>query len=121
MKIDVNNAVTVITGAFLVIGAIYRLSQVEANIKAKISRVETNTLKAIDQLEDKLGVRFQETEKKLDIHLTEYSEKKVFLEYRLNGIDKAIEHKFNRLANWIKQVTGFLHKESGFQIRDDQF
>ncbi|MBD2197946.1 MULTISPECIES: hypothetical protein [Calothrix] len=121
MKIDVNNAITVISGLLLIIGAIYRLSQVESNINAKITKVETSILTTMDQLEDKLAIRFHDTEKKLDIHLTEYSEKKVFLDYRLNATDKAIEHKFNRLANWIKQITGFLGKESNFQIRDDQF
>lgn len=121
MKLDVNNAITIVSGVILIVGSIYRLSQVESNIKSQISKVEASTLKAIDDLEDKLIIRFYETEKKLDVHLAEYNEKKEFFEYRLNDCDKRIEHKFKRLANWVKQIAGFLNKESNFQIRDDQF
>jgi hypothetical protein len=99
MKVDVNNALTIIMGLLAVIGSIYRLAQVEANIISKINNLD----------------------KKVDVHLTEYSEKKQFVDYRLNANEKLIEHKFNRLAGWIKQITGFLGKESNFHIRDDQF
>ncbi|MEH2049576.1 hypothetical protein [Nostoc sp.] len=49
------------------------------------------------------------------------SDKENIYEYRLNNADKTIEHKFNRLANWITQIAGYLHKKTGFQIRDDKF
>ncbi|MCL6752261.1 hypothetical protein KBT16_15340 [Nostoc sp. CCCryo 231-06] len=54
--------------------------------------------------------------------VTQYqADKENIYEYRLNTTDKLIEHKFNRLANWVNQISGYLHKESGFQIRDDKF
>jgi DNA-binding HxlR family transcriptional regulator len=111
----------IILGTLAVIGAIYRLAQVEANINARISRLETTILVEVDQTKDGLTERLNKVEQGLAVHLVEYSEKKLFAEYRFNAIDKTVEHKFNRLANWITQIAGFLHKQSGFQIRDDKF
>ncbi|MBE9054173.1 hypothetical protein IQ243_28035 [Nostocales cyanobacterium LEGE 11386] len=121
MQIDVASTLSIVLGLITLAGAIYRLAQVEANINSKIARLESTLLTVVDQTKDNLSDRLVSIEKKIDIHLTEYAEKKVFVEYRFNATDKLIEHKFNRLANWIKQITGFLNKESGFQIRDDQF
>ncbi|WP_445629050.1 hypothetical protein [Nostoc sp. DSM 114167] len=121
MKIDINNALTIILGLLTLIGAIYRLAQVEANINAKINKVEITVLTAVDQLKDNFVDRLYTVERKVDVHLTEYSEKKLFVEYRLNGIESMVKHKFDRLANWVKQIAGFLNKQSNFQIRDDKF
>ncbi|MDZ8096724.1 MAG: hypothetical protein RMZ42_33020 [Nostoc sp. DedQUE05] len=121
MKIDINNAFTVVSLAFMLIAGIYRLAQIESNINAKINRVETTVLSAVDQLKDNLVDRLYTVERKVDVHLTEYSEKKLFVEYRLNGLESMIKHKFDRLANWVKQIVGFLNKQSNFQIRDDKF
>ncbi|MCC5640232.1 hypothetical protein LC593_31250 [Nostoc sp. CHAB 5844] len=121
MKIDVNNAFTLISLLSMLVVGGYRLAQIEADINTKIKAVETQLLTAVDQLKDNVTDRLYIAEKKLDIHLTEYSEKKQFVEYRLNANEKLIEHKFNRLVGWIKQITGFLNRESNFHIRDDQF
>ncbi|MDZ8093722.1 MAG: hypothetical protein RMZ42_17595 [Nostoc sp. DedQUE05] len=121
MKIDINNALTIILGLLTLIGAIYRLAQVEANINAKINRVENTVLAAVDHLKDNFVDRLYTVERKVDVHLTEYNEKKLFVEYRLNGIETMVKHKFDRLANWVKQIAGFLNKQSNFQIRDDKF
>ncbi|MEH2088041.1 hypothetical protein [Nostoc sp.] len=100
MKIDINNALTIAGGLILIIGAIYRLAQVEAKINDKIDDVD----------------------KKLEILLTQYAADKEYIYlYRLHTLDKAIEHKFNRLANWVTQIAVFLHKKTGFQIRYDKF
>lgn len=121
MKIDINNALTVVSGLLMVVGAIYRLAQVEANINTRITRLESTINRAVDELKDSLVDRLNSTEKKLDIHLTEYTEKKLFAEYRHNATDKLLEHKFNRLRGLIKQLAGFLNKESGFILRDDEY
>jgi hypothetical protein len=111
----------IILGTLAVIGAIYRLAQVEANINAKIARLESTIFTTVDNLKDNLVDRVSTTDRKLDIHLVECKEKKFFVDYLLNDADKKIEHKFNRLANWINQISGFLKKQSGFEIRDDKF
>ncbi|MCC5624449.1 hypothetical protein [Nostoc sp. CHAB 5715] len=54
MKIDVNNALTIILGLIAVIGSIYRLAQIEANINNRISRLEANILTVVDTLKDNL-------------------------------------------------------------------
>ncbi len=111
MKIDVNSTLTIILGLLALVGSIYRLAQVEFSINARISSLEYNLITKLDAVE-----------RRLDIHLTQYSaDKENIYEYRLNNADKALEHKFNRLSNWINQITGYLHKEGGFQIRDDKF
>ncbi|MCC5620194.1 hypothetical protein [Nostoc sp. CHAB 5715] len=121
MKIDINNAFTVVSLMFMLIAGIYRLAQIEASINARISNVQTNLLTAIDSLKDNFSDRLYVNEKKLDVHLTEYTEKKFFAEYRHNATDKLVEHKFNRLRGLIKQLAGFLNKESGFILRDDEY
>lgn len=111
MKIDVSSTLTIILGLIAIIGAIYRLAQIESNINLRISLMEYNLSKKIDS-----------TERKLDIHITQYqADKENIYEYRLNDTEKAIEHKFNRLANWIIQISGYLNKQGDFQIRDDKF
>ncbi|MHC5825019.1 MAG: hypothetical protein ACYT04_56540 [Nostoc sp.] len=111
MKIDISSTLTIILGLIALIGAIYRLAQVEANINARISLVEYSLI-----------TRMTEIERRLDVHVVQYeSDKENIYEYRLNDVNKTIQHKFDRLANWITQMSGFLHKQSGFQIRDDKF
>ncbi|MCC5606641.1 hypothetical protein LC612_07535 [Nostoc sp. CHAB 5834] len=122
MKIDINNALTIILGLLTLIGSIYRLAQIESNINGRISHVETSLLLALDNLKDSLVDRINVTNTKLEIHITKYEGDKEYIYlYRLNDNEKTIEHKFNRLANWITQVAGFLHRKTGFQIRDDKF
>ncbi|MBX9259412.1 hypothetical protein H1Q63_36775 [Desmonostoc muscorum CCALA 125] len=121
MKVDLNNAFTLISLVSMLVAGIYRLAQIEASINAKISNVQTNLLTAVDSLKDNFVDRLYVNEKKLDVHLTEYTEKKLFAEYRHNATDKLVEHKFNRLRGLIKQLAGFLNKESGFILRDDEY
>ncbi|MEH1802142.1 MAG: hypothetical protein V7L13_23870 [Nostoc sp.] len=122
MKIDINNILAIIIALLTIIGAIYRLAQIEANINSRISHVEANILIVVDSLKDGLIEKINTTNNKLEIHITEYKGDKEYVYlYRLNANDKAIEHKFNRLANWITQIAGFLHEKTGFQIRDDKF
>ncbi len=100
MKIDINNVLTIAVALLAIFGAIYRLAQIEAKINDKIDDVD----------------------KKLEILLTQYAGDKEYIYiYRLNDLEKTIKHKFDRLANWITQIAGFLHQKSGFQIRDDKF
>lgn len=81
----------------------------------------TSAIFKFAHLEAKIYERIASVDNKLQLHMTECEGDRQMYEYRLNATDKALEHKFNRLANWIKQLAGFLHKESGFQIRDDQY
>ncbi|MDZ8086513.1 MAG: hypothetical protein RMY16_13290 [Nostoc sp. DedQUE12b] len=122
MKIDVGNTLTIILGLLTLIGAIYRLAQVEANINSKISDNESKMLIIVDALKDSLVDKLNAINAKLEIHITKYEGDKEYIYiYRLNDNEKTIEHKFNRLASWITQIAGFLHRKTGFQIRDDKF
>jgi hypothetical protein len=121
MKIDINNAFTLVSLLFMLIGGIYRLAQIEASINTKISKTETSLLNAIDQLKDNFVDRLYAVEKKLDIHLTEYQGRKEHYDYRIHDFDGQLKHKFNRLRGLIKQLAGFLNKESGFVMRDDEY
>ncbi|MEH1817288.1 MAG: hypothetical protein V7L09_33495 [Nostoc sp.] len=122
MKIDLATSLTIILGLLALIGSIYKVAQVEANINARISRIEASTLLLLDSSKNDLIDRMNIIDNKLQIQITEYkSDKEYIFLYRLNSIEKTVEHKFNRLASWITQLSGYLHKESGFQIRDDKF
>lgn len=167
MKIDLNSALTLVSLVFMLVGGIYRLAQIEANINLKIKALETHLLGAVDALRDSVVERLYSVEKKLDIHLveyqhkeehralrikyvesqlvdaittvkenahqvhvmdktldihlTDYSNKKEYYDYRIHVFDQQLEHKFNRLVNLIKQLSGFLNKQSGFVMRDDEY
>jgi hypothetical protein len=121
MKIDLNNAATLFSFLFMVVGGIYRLAQIEGSINAKIKSVESNSLQKVDELRENVVDRLYKLEKKMDVHLTEYNATKEHYDYRINDFDKRLEHKFNRLRGLIKQLAGFLNKESGFVIRDDDY
>lgn len=111
MKIDIGNTLTIILGLLALIGSIYRLAQVEASINTRISSLEYSLISKLDLIE-----------RRLEIHVTQYQADKEYIYiYRLNDHEKTIEHNFNRLANWITQIAGFLHRKTGFQIRDDKF
>ncbi|MEH1810887.1 MAG: hypothetical protein V7K26_00100 [Nostoc sp.] len=122
MKIDINAALTIVLGLVALIGSIYRLAKVEADIHRRISHVEASTLVIVDVMKDILMEKINITNTELKIHVTKYEADKEYVYlYRLNNNEKTIEHKFNRLANWITQIAGFLHRKEGFQIRDDKF
>jgi hypothetical protein len=95
MKIDVNNALTIILGLIAVIGAIYRLAQIESSIVSKINNIE----------------------KKIDIHLAEYNGRDELVQYRLKGHDEMISHKFSRCWDEIKDIEKYLAKD-GFIPRE---
>lgn len=114
MKIDLVPTLSIIVGLLAIIGSIYRLAQMEANIIARMSLLEYS-----------LNTKISIVEAKIVGHLIQYDNDKEYIYmYRLNDNEKTIEHKFNRLANWINQISGYLNKqneETGFQIRDDKF
>ncbi len=96
--------------AFTILGGfaaiIWRLAQVKGEIE-----------KSIDSLKDYSFARITATEHRLDLHLTEYAGKKELIEYRLNGHDEAIDHKFKRCWDEIKDIQGHLAKD-GFIPRN---
>lgn len=87
----------------------------------RIAELKSKIYSAIEDLRDETEKTTTRIEHKLDIHLTEYGEKKMFTEYLIHNLDAKIEHKFKRLANWVRQISGFLNKQSDFQIRDDEY
>jgi glutamine synthetase type III len=132
MKIELGSAITIIVGLCALVGYIWQLAEIKADINARIVKsssdinlritsLESQLVTQIDGLKDTLVDRVYDTDKKLEVHLTEHKGEKLFSEYRHNSTDKLVEHKFNRLANWIDQIAGFLNKQSGFQIRDDKY
>lgn len=102
--------IEIILGFFALVGVIYRIAQAESSI-----------YKAIDALKDSVSERVSQQEHLLQLHLVEWQEKKEVYTYRFNSLEQLIKHKFDRLSNWIKQVGGFLNKQSGFIIRDDEW
>lgn len=118
MKIDIDSALTVALGMLSIVGAIYRLAQVEANINARITKVENHVLAAVDKLKDDFVVRLYTTERKLDVHLTEYEAKKEHYDYRIHDFDKRLEHQGKRIKDWIDQIVTHLYEKSSFILRD---
>jgi protein associated with RNAse G/E len=107
---DFKNYLDIILALCGLTAIIYRIAQVEAKI-----------YQAIDSLKDDLIKEVTTDKHKLELHLIEWQEKKENYAYRLASIEQLVKHKFERLANWIKQITGFLSRESNFIIRDDEW
>lgn len=121
MKIDINNALTAVSLFFMLIGGIYRLAQIEANINTRITKTEKHLLDAIDSVNDKFIEKFYDSDKKLEVHLARYEDHKLFTEGKINDLKMAIEHKFQRLSNWFSQVADLLYEHYKFRIKDDKF
>jgi hypothetical protein len=117
MKIDVNNALTIILGLIALVGAIYRLGQVEANIYAKISKVETNLLAEIDKVSDSTIKDLHQIQMDFSTHKADYSVRKEWHTETAHGLKQMIRHKFSRLNYHIIDIQRHLEKHSGFIVR----
>jgi len=148
----------IILGVAAIVGAIYRIAQVESNINARLARLQTKIDASVDVLKDTLLEKINSITQRIEIHLTEYQGKKEYLDYRIHDLEKdnlserlnsmqdrlnihlteyqgrkehydyrihdfdnRLQHKFNRLRDLIKQLAGFLNKQSGFVMRDDEY
>ncbi|PHJ59450.1 hypothetical protein VF14_27090 [Nostoc linckia z18] len=118
MKVDINNAFTIVSLLFMLVAGIYRLARIEASINARITNVQTNLLTAIDSVKDGLADKLHINDKKLDIHLTEYQGRNEHYTYLMNEFDKKLGHQGNRIKDWIDQIATHLHEKGGFIIRD---
>lgn len=63
MKIDINNAFTIVSLVSMLVAGIYRLAQIEATINAKISNVQVTLLSSVDSLKDNFVDRLYVNEK----------------------------------------------------------
>jgi len=111
----------IILGVAAIVGAIYRIAQVESNINARLARLETKIDASVDVLKDTLLEKINSITQRIEIHLTEYQGRKEHYDYRIHDFDNRLQHKFNRLRDLIKQLAGFLNKQSGFVMRDDEY
>jgi hypothetical protein len=136
MKIDLANSIPIMIGLVTLAGYIWQAAELKANISAKISSLESElkadisakvagleskTIIAVDLLKDELIKEILQNKHKIDLHLVEWNEKKEVYAYRFGSLESLIKHKFDRLANWIKQIANFLNKQSNFQTRDDEY
>jgi hypothetical protein len=118
MKVDINNAFTIVSLLFMLVAGIYRLARIEASINARITNVQTNLLLAVDSLKDNLVEKLHVNEKRLDIHLTEYQGRNEHYNYLFNDLNNKLGHQGNRIKDWIDQIAAHLHDKAGFIIRD---
>lgn len=82
-----------------------------------IAKSEAKVYKYIDDLVDKIFERQAKTEKDLAVHFSLYEERRESVDYQLNSLNQKIDHKFNRLHSWVKELQDFL-KEHGFFSRE---
>lgn len=116
MKID-GDALTLILGIMTLVGAIYRLAQVEANINTRISKVENNALNKIDELGDNTTKEIHAIQMDFLIHKADYQVRKEWQIETAHGLKQMITHKFSRLNFHVIDVQRHLEKNTGFIIR----
>lgn len=125
MKVDINNIFTVLSLAFMLVGGIYKLAQIEANINTKISKIEANLLTEIDGLKDRLIEKFYLVEKRFDVHLQDYVNYKDSVLLQHNGTSEQVKHVWSKTEKLfseqqtnIKDLQQFLQKQQDFRIRE---
>jgi len=121
MKININDTLTIILGFLTIIGAIYRLAQVEAAINARISKTETNVLIAIDQLKDSLSDTLHGVEKKLDIHLVEYQEKRFLSNIASRGLKVLLSTSLSGWRTGLSKFPNYCINSLGFRSPTTNF
>ncbi len=117
VKIDLTNALTIILGLITLIGAIYRLAQVEANINARIGKIEHNLLVEIDKVGDRTVGDLHQMQMEFSIHKADYTVRKEWQTDVAHGLKDMIKHKFSRLNYHIIDIQRHLEKNSGFVVR----
>ncbi|MBC6436221.1 hypothetical protein FM036_45660 [Nostoc sp. HG1] len=116
MKLD-SDGLTIILGLMTLIGAIYRLAQVEANINARITRIESSILIEVDKLGDNTTKEIHAIQVDFIILKADYAVRKEWHTETAYGLKQMIAHKFSRLNFHLIDVQRHLEKHSGFIIR----
>lgn len=116
-EMDVHNSITVIVGIITILGAVYKLAQVEANINIKIAGLETKSFLVVDNLKDQVGERITTLDRKVDIHLQDYTNYKDAILLQNNGLDGKINHTWAKTKELldsqkteIKEIQQTFHK-----------
>lgn len=70
----------------------------------QIAEMKNQIYKYIDSNNDNQNFRIAELEKNLAILRNSCEERKVFVDYQLHGLNEKLDHKYQRLANEIKNL-----------------
>lgn len=70
----------------------------------QFAEMKSTIYKYIDSNNDNQNFRIAELEKNLAIVRTSNDERKVFVDYQLHGLNEKLDHKYQRLANEIKNL-----------------
>lgn len=97
MQINIKDTLEVLVLLSAAAGMLYRLAKIEGRMESQITH-------AVYELK---------------LHLTACNGDKEMTEYRLNGLDEKIDHKFERLQSNQKEIQQFLQKTSSFVPRDN--
>lgn len=70
----------------------------------QIAEMKNQFYKYVDSNNDNQNFRVAEVEKNLAIIRNSLDERKVFVDYQLHGLNEKLDHKYQRLANEIKDL-----------------
>ncbi len=70
----------------------------------QIAEMKNQFYKYVDNTIDERDDRIDELEKRFAIHKEIYDERRGFVDYQLHGLNEKLDHKFQRLANEIKDL-----------------
>lgn len=97
MQIDLKNSIEIILGIASIIAIIYKVNKTEFNIKQEIAK----------------------TNARLELVVKESSLRKEMLDYLIHKMDEKIDHKFNQLQSYQREIQNFLSKNHNFIIRNN--
>ncbi|MEH2456378.1 hypothetical protein [Nostoc sp.] len=116
---DIHNTITVIVGIITILGAVYKLAQVESNINTKIASIETKGFLIVENLKDKVGERITTVDRKLDVHLQDFVNYKDAILLQGKGLDEKINHTWSKTKELLnEQKTEIKDIQASLKIRD---
>ena len=89
------------------VSVVWTISNAKHNQDTKISAVRNEFRLEINEIKHKLAL--------LEVEIKNDQGK---FEYLYNDIRKALDHKFGRAENMIKDINGYLEKEGNFKSRN---
>lgn len=106
MEVNLKDFIEIIVGAIAIGTLVHRISESKSKLERSITESNLNLERRIDALNHKF-----------DVHVAKVQERDEFSDYIIHGIDKKIDHKFQRLWDNVREIQQFLEKKLEYTIR----
>ena len=95
MEVNLKDFIEIIVGAIAIGTLVHRISESKSKLERRIDALNN----------------------KFDVHVAKVQGRDEFSDYIIHGIDKKIDHKFQRLWDNVREIQQFLEKKLEYTIR----